>query len=333
MKKTILALCLSTLVLLAACHSADGNKPSPAQGTNYAAVDIPAFNADSAFAFTAAQLDFGFRAPGHKGHDLCAAYLEQTMRRWCDTVIVQPFNTTLWNGQAAKGKNIIASINPSADKRVLLAAHWDSRLWADQDPDSNNHRSPIMGANDGASGVGALMEMARTMAQQRPSVGIDFIFFDLEDQGTPTWGDNYDDNAWCKGSQHWAQNPHRPYYKAVYGVLFDMVGTDHPRFTKEEVSRRYAPGITKKLWEAAAAMGYSNVFVDVDTPPILDDHMYVNQIMNLPMADIVQNSPDRSFYEYWHTVRDDINSVNRQSLKLVADVTMKVIYADYPAQQ
>ena len=316
--------------MLAGCKN-NGSKPAPAAtGIDYTQVAVPAFSADSAYALVERQLSFGNRTPGSKGWEQCAAWLEQQLRRHCDTVIVQPFKATLWNGQSVPGRNIIGSLNPTAQKRVLLAAHWDSRLWADHDPDDANHRNPVPGANDGASGAAVLLEMARAMSQMPPSVGVDFIFFDVEDQGQPEWADTYEDNTWCKGSQHWAKNRHLPYYTAVYGVLFDMVGTAEPRFTKEQVSRHYAPGLTDKLWNTAAALGYGNIFVSQNTDPILDDHLYVNQIAGVPMVDIVQNSPTTSFFTHWHTVNDDLSNVSAESLRIVATVTMKTIYGDYP---
>lgn len=309
--------------------SGDADQSQPLQGIDYTTVVIPLFNQDSAYAYTAEQLSFGYRHPGANGHEQCADYLARMMQRWCDTVIVQSFNTTLWDHRSVRGKNIIASLNIENDNRILLGAHWDSRQWADQDPEEANHRQPILGANDGASAVGTLMEMARIMSALRPDVGIDFVFFDLEDQGIPAFEEGYEDNSWCKGSQYWSQYPHRPYYRANYGILFDMIGVTNPRFTKEEVSRIYAPGVTNKLWNAASAMGYANIFVDVNTPAILDDHLYVNQILGIPMVDIVQNSVDCSFYPYWHTVKDDLDAVSAESLAIVANVTMKVIYGDY----
>ncbi len=315
--------------MLAGCK----HKPQQpaATGIDYTQVAIPAFSADSAYHFVEAQLAFGNRTPGSKGWEQCATWLEGQLQRWCDTVIVQPFKATLWDGSNVPGRNIIGSLNPTASKRVLLAAHWDSRLWADHDPDEANHRKPVPGANDGASGAAVLLEMARVMSQMPPSVGIDFILFDVEDQGQPEWADTYEDNTWCKGSQHWAQNRHIPYYTAVYGVLFDMVGTAEPRFTKEQVSRHYAPGLTDKLWNTAAALGYGNIFVNQNTDPILDDHLYVNQNASIPMVDIVQNSPHTSFFTHWHTTTDDLQSVNADALRIVATVTMKTLYADYPA--
>ena len=316
--------------MLAGCKHKQDERPA-APSTDYTQVAVPPFSADSAYRYTAEQMAFGNRIPGSKAWQQCADYLAAQMRRWCDTVVVQDFRATLWDGSTAPGRNIIASLNPKAPKRILLAAHWDSRAWADHDADPGRHRQPVPGANDGASGVATLMEMARSMSSMPPSVGVDFIFFDIEDQGVPEWSETYDEESWCKGSQHWARNRHVPYYSAVYGILFDMIGTPEPRFTKEYFSRQYAPGLTDKVWGVAAALGYGNIFVNQKTDPILDDHLYVNQLAAIPMIDIVQNSPSTSFFSHWHTTTDDLHSVNPEALRVVATVTMKTIYGDYPA--
>lgn len=327
--KRLSPIVIALLLCLAGCNN---KKPSPATPTatvDYKGVAIPTFVADSAYQYVADQLAFGYRTPGSKSAQRCASYLVSQMSRWCDTVIVQDFPATFWDGQSARCKNIIASLRPDCPQRILLAAHWDSRAWADEDPDEANHKRPIPGANDGASGVGALMEMARAMALMPPSVGVDFIFFDAEDQGVASWAEVYEDDSWCKGSQYWATNPHRPYYTAIYGVLFDMVGTANPRFTKEQFSMQYASGVMDKLWQAAEAMGYGGVFQNQHTDPILDDHLYVNRIARIPMVDIVQNSPNCSFYQHWHTLADDLHAIDANTMKMVADVTLKLIYADY----
>lgn len=320
------------MLVLAGCKHKTDNGQSPV-ATDYTQVAVPEFSADSAYIAVEAQLAFGNRIPGSKGWEHCGDWLASQMRRHCDTVIVQEFRSKLWNGTTVPGLNIIGSLNPNASKRVLLAAHWDSRMWADHDPEEGNQHSPVPGANDGASGAAVLLEMARIMSQMPPSIGVDFILFDVEDQGQPEWAETYDDNTWCKGSQHWAQNRHTPFYTAVYGVLFDMVGTNEPRFTKEQVSRTYAPGLTDKMWNAAAALGYGNIFVNQNTDPILDDHLYVNQIAGIPMVDIVQNSPSTSFFSHWHTTTDDMASVNAETMRIVATVTLKTIYADYPHER
>lgn len=320
--KRILLLFLS-ITLLWACNN---NTATSTNEVDYTSVKIPEFVADSAYRYVAEQLQFGFRSPGSIGHQQCAMYLANKMHQWCDTVIIQNFSTTLWNGETYQGQNIIASLNPEKEKRVLLGAHWDSRLWADHDPNTSNHKKPIMGANDGASGVGTLMEMARIMSQQRPEMGIDIIFFDMEDQGIPEWENTYKDNTWCLGSQYWAKNPHRPFYTAHYGILFDMVGTRTPRYTREEFSRHYAYGLVDKIWKAAAQTGAGNVFVNIDSDAILDDHLYVNRIINIPMIDIVQNSEQCSFFPYWHTIEDNLDCISAESMKITADVVLKVLY-------
>lgn len=331
MRKTLLL--TAVIFLFAACHQGNQQTTDTASSIDYSQVATPQFNADSAYQYVADQLSFGYRTPGSVGQTKCAAYLVKQMQRWCDTVIVQDFPTTLWNGTQVRGKNIIASINArpgtTHDRRILLAAHWDSRLWADHDPDQNNHHSPILGANDGASGVGVLMELARIISTQRPSVSIDIIFFDVEDQGQPEWADSYEDNTWCLGSQYWSQHPHTPFYTASYGILLDMVGTEQPRYTKEQVSRQFASGALNKMWTVAAALGYDKIFENTETDPILDDHFYVNRMANIPMLDIVQNNRECSFFPHWHTLQDNLDHVDRNTLRITGQVILTTIYADY----
>ena len=327
-----IAIVFVAALLVVGCHNRKTESPV-APKVDYTKVAAPVFNADSAMSFAEVQLRFGPRIPGSKAWDACAQYLVKQLGRWCDTVVVQPFHADLWDGHTTSGRNIIASLNPTAPQRVLLAAHWDSRSWADHDPDPDRQHDPVPGANDGASGVAVLMEMSRVMSAMPPSVGVDFILFDVEDQGVADWSEAYDDHSWCKGSQYWSQTPHIPYYRAVYGVLFDMVGTPEPRFTKEMFSRQYAPGLTDKIWSAAAALGYGDIFVDQRTDAILDDHVFVNQQAGIPMVDIVQNAPDRSFFVHWHTTRDDAQSLRPASLEAVARVVLTTLYADYPHAQ
>lgn len=333
MKKYLSALIIA--ILFAGCHSGK-TPPTPATSAiDYTQVAIPTFNADSAYQFVADQVAFGYRTPGSTGQARCAAYLVSQMRRWADTVIVQEFSTRLWTGAEVRGKNIIASIEAAPEvenpKRILLGAHWDSRLWADHDPDQANHHKPIDGANDGASGVGVLMEMARGISAKRPGVAIDIIFFDIEDQGCADWAtdEQYEEDSWCKGSQYWSQHPHTPYYTAAYGVLLDMVGTQQPRYTKEQVSRQFAPNVLDKMWMCAASLGHDKIFENTQTDPILDDHYYVNTLAKIPMIDIVQNNLGQSFFQHWHTIGDNMEHVDRQSLRICGEVILKTIYGDY----
>ena len=332
-----LVLIAACLLVLAGCKNnptdSDTSACPSTPSTDYSQVVIPEFSADSAYTYVEKQLSFGNRIPGSNSWERCATWLTAQMGRFCDTVIVQDFRAVLWDGSAVPGKNIIGQLNPKADKRILLAAHWDSRQWADHDPAEANQHKPVPGANDGASGVAVLIEMARIMNAMPPTVGVDFILFDIEDQGGAEWSGIHDETEWCKGSQHWAANRHMPFASYTYGMLFDMVGTHHPRFTKEGISRYFAPGLTDNLWAAAASLGHSNIFVDENTPEILDDHYFVNNIAHIPTVDIVQNSGTTSFFEHWHTVSDDINSVSKETLRIVANVAMKTVYGDFPSEK
>lgn len=319
------ACCLGFVFATLSCRNTP-DAPPTAPTVDYAAVVSPQFNSDSAYSFVAAQVAFGPRVPGSAAADRCADYLVSKLSQWADTVIVQPFSSTLWDKTTVRGRNIIASFNTDNNNRVVLAAHWDSRLWADHDTDSTMWHTPILGANDGASGVGLLLEVARCIASQPLDKGVDIIFFDLEDQGVPEWSHTYVDDSWCLGSQYWATHPHQPCYSARYGILFDMVGTPQPRFTKEQISVQYASSILDNIWAAARSLGFSNIFVDQKTDPILDDHLYVNRHTSIPMADIVQHSPQGNFFPFWHTVKDDMQSVDRRTLSIVGTVTLKVLY-------
>src|SRR5690606_155864 len=196
--------------------------------TNASGNQAPEFNADSAFLFIEKQLSFGPRVPGSEGHRRCAAFIEQSLKHYGASTVVQNFEAESYDGSLLPLVNIIGSFNPGARKRILLGAHWDSRHVADKD--SIMKDQPIPGANDGASGVGILLEVARQLSRKAPAVGVDIIFFDGEDQGEPEGFNlvktllNAGKVWWCLGSQHWARNPHREGYDAEFGILVDMAG-------------------------------------------------------------------------------------------------------------
>ena len=235
----------------------------------------PAFNADSAYAFTKAQCDFGPR----------------------------PMNSVLHS------TNIIAHYNPKATTRILLCAHWDSRPWADNDPDSLNHHKPILAANDAASGVAVMIELARllhhassahnaslgshnsSLSSLNSSLGIDFVCFDAEDYGVPQWSDVQDDgSSFALGAQYWSEHiPHG--YAPRYGILLDMVGGAGAQFYREGMSLQYAPAIVKKVWRAARQAGYGSFFPNQDGGMITDDHIPVNQTAKIPCIDIIPYYP------------------------------------------
>ncbi len=294
-------------------------------------LNIPKFNGDSAYAYVEHQVNFGPRVPGTEAHSACASWLEKSMQRFADTVIVQAFRARAYNGEVLRGKNIIASFNIKNNKRVMLCAHWDSRPYADYDPDASLHNTPIDGANDGASGVGVLMEVARQFSMQHPSIGVDIIFFDLEDYGPPQDAQSSATENWGLGSQHWSKNPHVPAYRARYGILLDMVGVKDATFLKEGFSMMYAPARVKKVWNIAHSLGYGSYFPDEFGSYITDDHYFVNTIANIPTINIIHLEAEAetgSFFRHWHTVNDNLEHIDRNTLKIVGTVVLNVVYKE-----
>ncbi|MGM0566411.1 MAG: M28 family peptidase [Bacteroidota bacterium] len=332
--KTIVSLIFIALVALSGCDSPQKSKENETSGNEKPKkeeVNVPGFDADSAFKFVKAQTDFGPRVPNSEAHQKCASYLENTMKRFADTVRVQQAKVRAYNNDILNISNIISSFNPDKKKRVLLCAHWDSRPYADHDENEDYHREPISGANDGASGVGALIEIARQMKNMPPDVGVDIIFFDAEDYGPPQSMQSNKQDTWGLGSQYWARNPHRFGYKANYGILLDMVGAANARFPKEQFSRYYASHIVDKVWTMASRLGYDNYFVDERGGMINDDHYYINEIIGIPTINIIHLNPDSkngSFFEHWHTREDTIDKISPETLRVVGDVVLNVVYRE-----
>ena len=250
------------------------------------------------------------------------------LKRFGAQVYEQEATLTAYNGTQLKAKNIIGSYNPENSKRVLLFAHWDSRPYADHDKDPANHKKPIDGADDGASGVGVLLEMARQFSIKSPAIGIDIIFFDAEDYGTPEFVKEYKENTWCLGAQFWAKNPHVKGYKADFGILLDMVGAKNASFFKEATSMRYAPQIVEEVWSTARDLGYGKFFINAEGAPIVDDHQYVILGRNIPCIDIIYTDPesDNGFGPHWHTQNDTMDNIDRETLKAVGQTVLQVVY-------
>ena len=318
------------LVLATACGNESTNRPAESKSKPpKKQLVVPVFNADSAYAFVKAQVDFGPRTPNSEAHKACGSWLAAKMKSYGAEVMEQRFKARSFDGKVLDGNNIIASFNPAAQKRILLCAHWDSRPFADHDPDPANHHKPIDGANDGASGVGVLMEIARQIQQQPMDIGIDIIFFDLEDYGQPVNSDYpQKEDTWCLGSQYWAQSPDPNGGRARFGILLDMVGAKDAVFTKEYFSMKYASGIVEKVWSRAAQLGYSEVFVNREAGAVTDDHVYINEMARIPTIDIIHyNEGARSgFFPYWHTVNDNMDAIDPVSLRIVGEVLLNVIY-------
>lgn len=292
---------------------------------------IPVFSADSAFSYVKKQIDFGPRVPGSKAWTTCASWFESELKVWADTIIIQNFQARAFNKEVLKGRNIVAVFNPKAKKRLMLSSHWDSRPFADHDPLPENHRKAVPGANDGASGVGVLMEIARILSKESPDIGVDIVLFDLEDYGPPQDLQRNSDSEdfWGLGSQYWSRNPHIENYRAFYGILLDMVGVPEPRFLQEGFSLYYAPHIVKKVWTMASNLGYSQYFPQEQGGYITDDHYYVNKIAGIPTINIIHlEKGNNSFFKHWHTINDNLDSVDPKSLDIVGTVLLNLIYSE-----
>lgn len=319
------------LALLVFAWACSGEKTTETTDTPEVVIKpYPAFNADSAYAFVQKQVDFGPRVPGTKGHADTKAWMISSLENYGWTVQSQDFQAKTYDGLTWELTNVIASFNPQATKRILLAAHWDTRRIADKDTERINE--PIDGANDGGSGVAVLIEIARVIGSQeiKPEVGIDLIFFDGEDDGEPemTRTPNNSQIWWCHGSQYWSKNKHVPNYSAYYGILVDLVGGKNARFYREGYSRQYASGILSKVWGNASQLGHSGFFIQQDSPEILDDHFFVNTQAGIPMIDIIEFSPTVGFGHYHHTHRDNMENIDTRTLKAVGETVLFTVYQE-----
>jgi hypothetical protein len=318
---------IGVVVLAWSCSSPEEKTEVETKAT---AKPYPTFSADSAYAFVQKQVDFGPRVPETEAHEATKNWLLSKFEGYGFTVQTQDFEAKTYDGLTWDLSNIIASYNPQATKRILLAAHWDTRRIADKDTERINE--PIDGANDGGSGVGVLMEIARVIGSQelKPNVGIDIILFDGEDDGEPENATIRDNSQiwWCLGSQHWSKNKHIPNYSAYYGILVDLVGAKGARFYREGYSRQYASGILKKVWDNAHLIGQGDFFIYKDSPEILDDHAFVNEFAKIPMIDIIEFSPDFGFAQYHHKHSDNMDIIDRRTLQAVGETVLFTIYQE-----
>ena len=334
-------LCVASL-LFAACKSK--------QATN----DIssltpvgPAFVADSAFAFCEAQCEFGPRTMNSEAHDRCAQWIVKKFQQYGCQTTLQEATLTGYDGTSLRATNIIASYRPAASasttvgEKILLCAHWDSRPWADNDPDSTIWRKPVMAANDGASGVAVMLEIARLLQQADSlKLGVDFICFDAEDWGTPQWDTTtqVQGDPWALGAQYWSQqyaaalsNSAAGTARYRFGILLDMVGGQGARFYKERFSKQYASQVVEKVWTAARVVGYGSMFPDSDGEHITDDHVSVNTVAHVPCIDIIPFYPEceqSGFGPTWHTVNDDMQHIDLNTLQGVGQTVIQVLFSE-----
>ncbi|MBI3585702.1 MAG: M28 family peptidase [Ignavibacteriales bacterium] len=281
--------------------------------------NIPAFDGKSAFNYLRAQTNFGPRAPGSAEHEQCLRYLQSELNKCADAVNLQEFSHAADKGKQFRLTNIIASFNLRATNRILLTAHWDTRLWADQDPNPSNRNKPILGANDGASGVAVLLEIARLLRQSPPPLGIDIIFFDGEDLGKTG-----NPESFSVGSKYFARNK-PPGFNPRFGINIDMVGDKVLEIPREVNSNRYAPDVMNLIYSTARELNIFQ-FLDSTGEEIVDDHLPLNSV-GIRTVDLIDfHYPDRS-NKYWHTLADTPDKCSGESLAAVGQVLVNIIYA------
>lgn len=324
---TKLFILLASLSLLC-CSQKKGGETSTTSQTKQTSTKAPQFNADNAYSHIAKQVAFGPRVPNTEAHKACGDYLVAGLKRSGAQIFEQEAILTAYNGTKLNARNIIGSFDTGNPKRVLLFAHWDSRPFADQDSNAANHYMHIDGANDGGSGVGVLLEIARLIGEKSPGIGVDIIFFDAEDYGEPVFEKSNKENTWCLGSQFWAKNPHVKNYKADYGILLDMVGAKNATFYKESYSVQYASPLVEKIWGKARDLGYGKYFINAKGGYITDDHVPVIQERGIPCVDIIHLDPDtdNGFAGYWHTIHDTMENIDRETLKAVGQIVLEIVY-------
>jgi len=328
MNKYIYTFLISALLLAGACKNGNEAVEEPKIDTSKP-ITVPAFSKDSAFAFVQKQVSFGPRVPGTNGHKATQQWLVQQFKKYGATVTEQSFKANFATIGEIRSTNIIASYNPKYARRVVLAAHWDTRYEADQD--GGRPKDPADGADDGGSGVGILLEIARLVQQNPLPIGVDIILFDAEDQGAHEGAPE----TWCLGSQYWSTNPHIKGYRAEYGILLDMAGSKGAVFMKENPSEFYPADkaskinhLYDKVWELAVGMGHGNLFVNTRKGVITDDHLFVNQYTSIPMIDIINRplNSETGFGPYWHTHDDNMEVIDPKVLGAVGQVVTAYVY-------
>lgn len=300
---------LILLIFVLSCNS--DKKPKP-QVEPKVQISIPEFNADSAFEYLKKQVSFGARVPNTKAHEDCKNFLVAEISKYADAVNLQKF-THFYLGKIFNLTNIIASFNLNSGYRILLCAHWDSRPYADEEKEASKKIQPVPGANDGASGVAVLLEIARILKENPPPIGVDIVFFDGEDLGASGDLENF-----CIGSKYFAKNK-SPNYLPQFGILLDMVGDKELEIYKEENSVKYAPDVVNYVWSIARELGIYE-FKESVKHSVYDDHIPLNEA-GIRTIDIIDFD-----YPYWHTTEDTPDKCSPESLKKVGTVVLNVIY-------
>lgn len=258
---------------------------------------VPAtFDGQRAYEDVKIQVAFGPRIPGTEGHDQIRAWIQQELEKAGWQVEVQETEAL---GHPVK--NIVAK-RGDEPPQIILGAHYDTRMYADHDPDPANHTSPVPGANDGGSGVAVLLELARTLPED--TVPVWLVFFDAEDNGRIEGWD------WILGSREFVKNNA---LQPRATVIVDMIGDADLNIFRE---RNSSPEISDEIWKTANDLGYGNKFIDTYKHSMIDDHTPFLEV-GLPAVDLIDFD-----YPYWHTIEDTPDKVSAESLQAVGDTLL-----------
>ena len=281
--------------------------------------NVPNFDEDHAFSYLVAQCDFGPRNPGSDGYYACLDYLITELDQSANEIILQDFSYQEQRyNKRYNLENIVARFNPDAEFQTVISAHWDTRPWADQEDLRQDRDQPIIGANDGASGVAILLELAKIMGENPPPIGVNLVFFDGEDLGVP--GEN---ETYCQGSRFFAKN--LPIPRPDEAINLDMVGDKQLVLPIERYSLEYHPKLVRHLWDRAKDMGLDAFIGRVDYA-IYDDHIPLNEIAGIPSINIIDFKYPNSYANFWHTLNDIPENCSEESLGQVGALMVDYIY-------
>jgi glutaminyl-peptide cyclotransferase len=271
------------------------------------------FSGEKCFQHLEKVCSFGPRVAGTRAHELVHDYITSELQKLSLKVEEQKFRAySSLLDETLPFVNIIAVLNPEKADGIALSAHWDSRPIAENDPEARRRRQPILGANDGASGIALLLELARVLKENKAKGKILFIFFDAEDYGTRTAMDEY-----CMGSATMAAHPPEG-VQFDLGINVDMIGDKNLRIKIEGYSYRDARSLVEEFWSVAESL-YPAYFSREVYPPILDDHVPFLQA-GKPYIDVIDYD-----YAFWHTHADTPDKCTPRSLEIVGNAILHFI--------
>jgi len=304
------------LILFTGCEQRSSEKPiTQQQSAKKMIKQFPAFNGKNAYDYLLKQTNFGPRNPNSTGHQQCLQFLENELKKYAAKVTLQSFSYQGYN-ETIHLTNVFAQFKPELQQRILLLAHWDTRPRAEEDADPKKQNLPIIGANDGASGVAVLLELARLFKNSPPSIGVDILFTDGEDYGSSSKDGNTD--LYFLGAKHFAKTKSDS-YTPEYGILLDMIGDRDLQIPMEQHSMRFAPRLMDIIWTTAEEVGVTN-FIGNPGEQVSDDHLALNEV-GIPTIDLIDFQ-----YPHWHTHQDTPDKCSSESLEAVGKVLSAVIY-------